>query len=46
MLGRNYFLFHRGPTTFDLQVALQKRDNLRGSSNKWMYEATDSQGLY
>ena len=34
-----------GPTTFDLRVRgiLQKRDNLRATSNTMMYKTTDSQ---
>jgi len=34
-----------GPTTFDLRTILQKRDNLRANSNKFMHETTDSQDL-
>jgi len=35
----------RGPTTFDLRVILQKRDNFPATSNKIMYKTIDSQDL-
>jgi len=35
----------RGPTAFDQQAILQKRDNSRDTSNKMMYKTTDSQYL-
>jgi len=38
-------LSQRGPTTFDLRAILQKRDNLRATSNKIMCNTTDSQDL-
>jgi len=38
-------LIQRGPTTFDLQAILQKRDNSRATSNKTMYKTTDSKYL-
>jgi len=38
-------LSERGPTTFDLPAILQKRYNLRETSNKMIYETTDSQDL-
>jgi len=33
----------RGPTSFTLRAVLQKRDNLRATSNKMMYKTTCSQ---
>ena len=35
----------RGPTKFDLRANLQKRENLRATSNKMMCKTTDSQDL-
>jgi len=35
-------LIQRGPTTFDLRVILQKRDNLWAISNKMKYKKTAS----
>jgi len=37
----------RGPTSFNLRAILQKRENLRATSNKMMYEhkTTCSQDL-
>jgi len=38
-------LNQRGPTTFALRAILQKRDNLRVTSNKMMYKTRCSQDL-
>ena len=38
-------MVQRGPTTFYLRAILQRRDNSRATSNKMMYETTDSQDL-
>jgi len=38
-------MLQRGPTTFDLQAILQKRDNLRATSNVMMYKTIDLQDL-
>jgi len=39
------WLGQRGPTTFDLRAILQKRGNFRATSNKIIYETTDSRVL-
>jgi len=40
-----YNSIKHGPTTFDLRAILQKRDNLRATSNKMIYKTTCSQHL-
>jgi len=40
-----YVIGQRGPTTFDLRATLRKRNNLRATSNKFVYKTTDSQDL-
>ena len=38
-------LYQHGPTAFDLQAILQKRDDSRSTSNKLVYKTTNSQSL-
>jgi len=38
-----HHLGQRGPATLDLRAILQKRDNLRATSNEMKYKTTDSQ---
>jgi len=39
------YLYQRGPTSFNLRVMLQKRHNLRATSNNLMYKTTCSKDL-
>jgi len=45
LLVKTYCLVQRGPTIFDMQAILPKRDGMRATSNKMMYKTTDSQHL-
>jgi len=47
-MSLRFFVYHvaqRSPTRFDLRAILQKRENLRATSNKMMCKTTDLQDL-